>query len=57
VTLENGVDGGSFDEGVVATLEAAYKKGVPVLYTAEPSKRDPKKMTITAAAFASAVAM
>ena len=57
VTLENGVDGGSFDEAVIATLEAAFKQGVPVLYTAEPSKRDPKKMTITAADFAANVAM
>ena len=57
VTLENGLDGGSFDEAVIVTLEAAFQKGVPVLYTAEPSKRDPKKMNITAASFASSVAM
>lgn len=55
VTLSDGSEGGSFDEEVIKTLERAFHTQQPVVYSSEPSKRDPKKINILAASFANSV--
>jgi hypothetical protein len=55
VTFSDGTEAGTFDAEMIAFLEGANVSKQRILYTWEPSKKDPSKRMITAAEYAERV--